>query len=144
MSPSSPDRSVVERHLAALDEAVTNLRRHTGIARADLDQLDLRWTIERGLALCAQNALDVATHLASSLGRDAPDYASAIDALAATGVIPADFGRAFRSVAGFRNALVHGYLAVDLDIVHEVLTTRLDDFERFAQHVTRWLLSCEV
>ena len=89
--------------------------------------------------MCAQNALDIATHLAASAGRDAPDSAPAIDVLGELRVLPADFARRFRGVAGFRNVLVHGYLGVQLDRVHELLNSGLDDFIRFAQHVERFL-----
>jgi hypothetical protein len=43
--------------------------------------LGVQWAVERGLQLCAQNALDIATHLAASAGREAADYATAIDVL---------------------------------------------------------------
>ena len=91
------------------------------------------------LHLCAQNALDVATHLALSAGLDAPDYATAIDRLAEMNVLPDDFAAHFRAVAGFRNVLVHGYLDVDLDLIGQLLVRQLDDFETFARHVERWL-----
>jgi uncharacterized protein YutE (UPF0331/DUF86 family) len=104
---------------------------------ADADAL---WVIERGLQLCAQNALDIATHLTVSAGRDVPDYASAVDRLADLGVLPDAFARRFRGVAGFRNVLVHGYLGVDPERVHELLNSGLDDFLAFAQHVESYLI----
>jgi uncharacterized protein YutE (UPF0331/DUF86 family) len=136
MSPGRVDPTVVRRHLLALDAAVQRLRAHAGRSPASLAaDLDTRWAIERGLLLCAQNALDIATHLAASAGRDAPDYATAIDALGDLGVLPAEFARRFRGVAGFRNVLVHGYLDLSLERVVELLTTGLDDFAEFARHV---------
>jgi uncharacterized protein YutE (UPF0331/DUF86 family) len=140
MSPGLLDEALVRRHLLALDAAVSNLRRHAG---HPLEQLtadtDEAWAVERGLLLCAQNLLDVATHLAAAAGRDAPDYASAIDQLGALGVLPAPFAARLRGIAGFRNLLVHGYLAVDLVRVHQLLNQRLDDFEAFAKHVEAYL-----
>ena len=140
MTKGSLDQALVRRHLIALDEALINLRRHSGI---DLEVLekdrDLRWTIERGLQLCAQNVLDVATHIVASAGHDAGDYASAIDSLGRIGVLPAAFVARFRGVAGFRNVLVHAYLSVDLVLVHELLTRRLDDFAEFARCVELYL-----
>lgn len=80
MSPGQPDVAVVRRHLLALDAAVQRLQRHAGRPLAALvADADTLWAIERGLQLCAQNALDIATHLTASAGRDAPDYASAVD-----------------------------------------------------------------
>lgn len=140
MSPGRPDRETIERHLATLDTALRQLRRHVGRPVTELrSDLDTVWTVERGLQICAQNALDVATHLVASAGRDAPDYASTIDQLADLGVLPADFARRFRAMAGFRNVLVHGYLELDVDRLHRVLNHHLDDFVVFAGHIERFL-----
>jgi uncharacterized protein YutE (UPF0331/DUF86 family) len=79
MTPGQPDATVIRRHLLSLDEAVQHLRRHAGRPLSALmTDADERWMVERGLQLCAQNALDIATHLAASAGRDTQDYASAI------------------------------------------------------------------
>jgi uncharacterized protein YutE (UPF0331/DUF86 family)/predicted nucleotidyltransferase len=130
------DAVVVRRHLSALREALRHLQRHADATperlRADAD---LRWTVERGLQLCAQNVLDVATHVAAASALDAPDYATAIDRLAELDVLPRDFASRLRAIAGFRNVLVHGYLQVDLDIVAGILREKLSDFEAFARHV---------
>jgi uncharacterized protein YutE (UPF0331/DUF86 family) len=68
-----------------------------------------------------------------------PDYASAIDELAALGVLPATFAARFRGVAGFRNVLVHAFLDVDVTRLHGALNDDLDDFVAFARHVEEWL-----
>jgi len=140
MSPSELDLALVRRHLLALDEALQVLRRHRGRSVDELaeDREEL-WTVERGLQLCAQNTLDVATHIAASAGRDVPDCASAIDRLAELGVLPRDFAVRFRSVAGFRNVIVHGYLEVDVGLVHRLLNERLEDFAEFARGVDRYI-----
>ena len=140
MSPGELDVAVVRRHLLALDRALQTLRHHQGrpldALRSDREE---QWVVERGLQLCSQNVLDIATHLAASAGRDVPDYATAIDNLAETGILPASFADRFRGVAGFRNVIVHGYLEVDLEVVHRVLNERLDDFAEFARRVNRHL-----
>lgn len=142
MTRGGVDSIVVRRHLLALDAALGRLRRHVGRPLAELAaDADERWLIERGLQLCAQNALDVATHLAAAAGRDAADYATAIDRLAELGVVPMEFAVRFRPVAGFRNILVHGYLDVDVGRLHEILNRRLEDFSEFARHVWVYLLS---
>ncbi len=136
MNPGQPDTTIVRRHLLALDEAVQHLRRHAGRPFSVLvTDPDERWTVERGLQVCAQNALDIATHPAASAGRDAADYASAIDVLGELGVLPAEFALRFRGIAGFRNVLVHGYLGVDLARMHHLLNLGLEDFAGFAQFV---------
>ncbi len=40
-----------------------------------------------------------------------------------------------RSMAGFRNLIVHEYAELDLKKVYEVFTTRLGDFDLFLEEV---------
>lgn len=41
--------------------------------------------------------------------------------------MPGGLARKLESMARFRNVLVHGYAAVDLDIVRDVVENRLDE-----------------
>jgi uncharacterized protein YutE (UPF0331/DUF86 family) len=140
MTAGKVDPIVVRRHLAALREALAGLSKHAGRSAQELAaNSDLRWAVERGLQLCTQNVLDIATHIAAAAGLDAPDYASAIDRLVEIAVLPAEFAARLRRIAGFRNVLVHGYLRVDLKIVEEVLAERLPELEQFARYVDAFL-----
>ena len=140
MGPGEVDVQVIRRHLAAIRESLEVLAARSGVSLEELDtDTELLWVVERGLQLCAQNALDIATHIAASRGRDVPDYASAIDELGRLGVLDRDFVREFRNVAGFRNVLVHGYLEVDLGLLHALLHDRLGDFESFAVRIEAYL-----
>ena len=139
MTPGHVDRRIVDRHLIAMREAVRGLQRHAGVTPNELHaDTDRRWAIERGLQVCTQNALDIAAHLCASAGRDSSTYRSALDCLVKIGILPADFGNRFSSIAGFRNILVHNYLDVDLDAVIGMLREHLADFEVFARHVETW------
>ena len=140
MGPGEIDVQIVRRHLAALRESLQVLAARNDVSLEELNaDTELLWVVERGLQLCAQNSLDIATHIAASRGRDVPDYASAIDELGRLGVLEHSFVQEFRNVAGFRNVLVHGYLDVDLDVLHTLLHERLGDFESFAVRVEAYL-----
>lgn len=140
MSPGEVDTHVVRRHLLAVREALEVLANHVGAPLSVLEAShDERWAVERGLQLCAQNVLDVATHIAAAEGRDVPDYASAIGELGSLGILPPDFASDFSSVAGFRNVLVHGYLKVDLPLLHRLLNEKLNDFETFTAHIENYI-----
>jgi uncharacterized protein YutE (UPF0331/DUF86 family) len=142
MSPLRLDAATVRRHLLALDQALAQLQPHVG---QELERLQTstseRWAVERGLQLCVQNVLDIATHLAASSGHDVSDYASSIDQLGSLGILPAALARDLRPLAGFRNALVPGYLQVDVAIVHAVLNQHLEQLREFARHIERQLSS---
>lgn len=140
MTRGRPDPEVIRRHLSALREVLSNLRRHAGRSARELKtDADQRWIVERGLQLCVQNALDVATHIAAASGLDSPDYATAIDRLAETGVLSPEFASRLRPMAGFRNVLVHGYLQVDLGVLERVLREGLGDLEEFALQVEAYV-----
>lgn len=142
MSPGEIDVQIVRRHLAALRDSLRVLSTRSGVSLEELDtDTEGRWMVERGLQLCAQSALDIATHIAASRGRDVPDYASAIDELGRLGVLTHELARDFRGVAGLRNVLVHGYLEVDLEVLRALLHHKLGDFESFAAHIEAYLRS---
>jgi uncharacterized protein YutE (UPF0331/DUF86 family) len=136
MNAGRMDAGTVRRHLLALDEVLVELARHQGRSVDILHQDSTeRWAVERGLHLCVQGVLDIATHLCASAGRDVPDYTTAIDELGRLGIVPVELARKLRPLAGFRNVLVHGYLKLDLARVHEVLNRHLDDVREFAREV---------
>jgi uncharacterized protein YutE (UPF0331/DUF86 family) len=136
MSPGRLDHSRLRRYLVALDDILTRLSEHTGkgveALSADTNE---RWAIERGLQLCTQCVLDIATHLVASAGRDAADYASALDELGRLGILSSDLAKRLRPLAGFRNALVHGYMSIDVTRLHAVLNQHLDEVREFARSI---------
>lgn len=142
MSPSRVDDETVRRHLLALDSILAQLATHTGRGVAALEtNMDERWAVERGLQLCTQSVLDIATHLAAAAGRDTPDYTSAIDELGRLGIVSAELATKLRPLAGFRNALVYGYLGLDATRMHQVLNHHLDEVREFARSVDAFLQS---
>lgn len=108
--------------------------------RSDFDEDPyLRDIVERNLEVSAQCCIDISHRIISIKGARKPiDHYDAILRMGELGVLPADFARQLAPVAGFRNVLVHEYVAVDWDEVYEALH-RLEDFERFARSVRRWL-----
>jgi len=140
MSPGTLDPGLVKRHLDAIEEMLELLRPQRGKPLEDLtgDAMTM-YAVEHLLQLCAQNALDIATHLLATAGRSAKDYKESLLKLRDVGILPREFASRFAEVASFRNVLVHAYLDVDPAIVHRHLNERLDDFVEFARHVLEWL-----
>lgn len=65
------------------------------------------------------------------------------DLLARASLIPPSLAVTLRSMAGFRNILVHGYQEVDVKIVKDVVPNRLDDLLEFERVARRWLDALE-
>lgn len=57
------------------------------------------------------------------------------DLLVPSGWLSAETAGFLRLAVGFRNVLVHGYTAVDLEVVRAVLEQRLGDIEQFVTEV---------
>lgn len=88
----------------------------------------------------AQTCLDVAGHIIASEGWRAPrDFRDAFTVLEEHGVVSSELAERLRALAGLRNRLVHVYDDVDDALIHEALPEGLDDLNRFAQDVARFL-----
>lgn len=135
------DKAVVQRHLLELERIVAALRGFQGITVDELTRsLEKQWAVQHGLQLAIQNVLDIGNHLLLAAGvTDIEDYTDIIDRTGERDIVPPDFARAIRPMAGFRNLLVHAYTRVDAARVHQALQTHLDDFQTFAQHIQRYL-----
>lgn len=86
------------------------------------------------------STLNSGHHLISALGlRQPADYADVFRVLGEAGILDADFAATIEPMAGLRNRLVHVYWKVDPEQIHDLLQSRLDDFDRFAREVTVYL-----
>ena len=133
------DRALVEKKLATIVSAVSDLRR---LARIDALRHDVREErfIEHTLQMAMQAALDVASHIVSdeSLGEPQSNR-HLFDLLARAGWLEAALADHLSRMAGFRNVLVHGYDDVDLAVVEDIVRNRLDDLLEYVASVSRRL-----
>jgi len=89
----------------------------------------VKYTFVTAIEAC----IDVAQHVCSSEGWGPPaDNGHAMTLLAEHGMLDLELGLRMRQAAGFRNVLVHEYVAVDDDVVLSRLKdlTDLDAFVR--------------
>jgi uncharacterized protein YutE (UPF0331/DUF86 family) len=86
------------------------------------------------LQTAIEACLDLAQHLIAAQGWRTPQtYADTFDILAEHGIVPPDFLPALRSMARFRNRLVHLYWEVDPTVIYDLLQNNLSDFDTYAQ-----------
>jgi uncharacterized protein YutE (UPF0331/DUF86 family) len=129
-----------------LVERLAELRRHLDHLRSLAPRVTGRVALERDLSLhndvlfsllmVAQLVIDLAGELAARRGDRFEDYTEAVRALARDARFPADLVAELEPLPGFRNVVIHEYVALDLDLVVEALT-RLEPIERFADIVAR-------
>lgn len=131
------DAEVVRERLRALQSYVDELRRLGPVSMPELERnVERRWAVLHGLQLAIECVQDVAVHIAATEGLGAPtNHTDAIDLLGEGGILDETLHRSVRRMPGFRNVIVHEYLAVDLDRVLEAWD-RLGDFEAFVDAVS--------
>jgi uncharacterized protein YutE (UPF0331/DUF86 family) len=129
------DPELIAKKLAAIETFVSELRRLARPSEIHNDIREQRF-VQHTLQLAIQSALDVASHIVSDerLGEPRTNR-ELFDLLESAGWIPAELARTLRSMAGFRNVLVHGYDAVDLGVVEDVIRNRLDDLLAFVARI---------
>jgi uncharacterized protein YutE (UPF0331/DUF86 family) len=133
------DRTLVEKKLATIVSAVSDLRR---LARLEVLRQDVREErfIEHTLQLAMLAALDVASHAVSDEALGEPQTNRQLfDLLARAGWLDQQLAERMSRMAGFRNVLVHGYDEVDLAVVEDIVRHRLDDLLRFVAVISHRL-----
>lgn len=135
------DRARVDQLLALLARYVTILRELAAIPLRTFEADPRNYgSAERFLQLAIEITLDVGHHILSAGGFDQPTtYADVFAILGQAKVLDPAFAASLQPMAGMRNRLVHAYEDVDAARVHELLRTRLDDFDQFARQVTAYL-----
>lgn len=129
------DLDLVAKKLARIETCVRELR---ALARPEEIRLDVREErfVEHTLQIAIQAVLDVAAHIVADerLGEPRTNR-ELFDLLERYGWIQESLAVSLRSMAGFRNILVHGYDAVDLSIVEEIVKDQLDDLLAFVRAI---------
>ena len=97
---------------------------------------------QHSLQLAAQAVVDIAAHVISAdFGSRIQDYRQAIEALGKEGVLTPAFAKRLAPIAGFRNILVHEYLAVDPAKLYQVLMNGRADLYEFGRQMVKYLHS---
>lgn len=135
------DPELLAKKLALIETCVQELRTLGRPAALETDKVQERF-VEHTLQIAIQAMLDVASHVVSDerLGEPRTNR-ELIHLLERSGWLPADLALTATRMVGFRNVVVHGYDAVDVAIVRDVLEHRLDDLLRFVSVIRARLSS---
>ena len=120
----------LRRHLDHLNAIRPKVRAREDLAR----DLSLHNDVLFSLLTVCQLVIDIAGELSASRGEPFEDYTGAVRNLGGDERFPPDLVRALERVPGFRNVIVHEYVALDLERVVEALAD-LEPIERFLQIV---------
>jgi uncharacterized protein YutE (UPF0331/DUF86 family) len=103
----------LRRHLDHLDTLAPRVPDRVSLER----DLSLHNDVMFSLLMVAQLVIDIAGELSARRGERFEDYTGAIRNLARDPRFPADLAEALEPLPGFRNVVIHEYVALDLDRV---------------------------
>lgn len=135
------DGLLVERKLGKIEQYLRELRtvQVSSVEEYKKDVITKRF-IERQVELCVEQMIDVCKHLVAGLDLPEPEtYAGCFEVLAGAGVVPEDQLAVFKSMARFRNLLIHGYDDVDDSVTYGIFKARLGDFTAFTAAIRTYL-----
>jgi uncharacterized protein YutE (UPF0331/DUF86 family) len=129
------DPALIAKKLAFIETCVRELRE---LARPELLDSDIREQrfVQHTLQLAIQAALDVGSHIVSEhrLGEPGSNR-ELFELLGRNRHLDGALVASLAAMAGMRNILVHGYQAIDNDIVRDVLANHLDDLLAFVAEI---------
>lgn len=129
------DRDLVSKKLSQIETCVQELGT---LARPEEIENDVREErfVEHTLQIAIQSVIDVAAHIISDERLGEPrTHRELFDLLRRYDWISSVLADSLQKMAGFRNVLVHGYDAVDLGIVKQILSRHLDDLLAFVKAI---------
>ncbi len=95
---------------------------------------------ESCLRRCLEAILDIGRHiLAKGYGIAVSEYKEVATALHQQGALEAADARLLRTLAGYRNRMVHFYYEVSADELYRICADELGNVERIADAYRRWL-----
>lgn len=103
--------------------------------------LSLRNDVLHSLQIVCQIVIDVAGDLAARAGLPFEDYTEAVRRLPEAGPFPRELTRELERLPGFRDILIHEYVAIDLERAREALEG-LGPIEEFADRLADHLAGC--
>lgn len=132
---------VIRRRLNKLDEYLLILR---GLQAYELEEFinspERYGSAERFLHLAIEAMMDLGNHIIAGLELGEVNWYSDIPLLLFTaGYIDDELKETWTRMIGFRNVLVHDYLDIDREIVHEVLHNHLEDIEALKRVFAQFL-----
>jgi uncharacterized protein YutE (UPF0331/DUF86 family)/predicted nucleotidyltransferase len=135
------DRRVVNDRLAYIQSTLQQLRGRQALSLDTLrSDADKRGATLYELQTCLEAMTDIANHIIDAMGLRKPKTrAEAFEILAQAGVLPGPLAERLAQTVSLRDILVHGYLDVLVDLVHQTVQHDLGDVEAFARHIVVYL-----
>lgn len=134
------ERDTVHRLIAEIEARLARLTSFRDVTWAEYQKsVAIRDQVERNFEVCIQACIDLGAHILADYPQSQPErYREVFEQLAANGILIVDLGDRLAKMAGFRNALVHGYADLSDVRVHDALN-HLGDIRAYIEQMSSHL-----
>jgi uncharacterized protein YutE (UPF0331/DUF86 family) len=136
-----PDRETLARKLGYLQKNIDLLLPYTLLSKNDIsDNSEKRFAVERLLQTSIESVIDCSRMLVLIEDiRKLRDEKDALLILADQGILTESLATSLLRAKGFRNVLVHEYVAIDSELLYKFLREDTADLQSFATALATWL-----
>ncbi len=95
---------------------------------------------EHHLRRSLESMFDIGRHIIAKKGLGKPEiYSHIFELLGQHGVISPEFSKQIKKMAGYRNRLIQDCFHITAEELHNLINTRLEDFEQFSKFIVEFL-----
>ena len=137
------DRDQINQKLAQLEEYVSQIKKYGQKPESEFTADSMvEAAAERVIYKAAQQAIDIAQSISSSLGFGPPRYyRDLFIQLEKRGVISKELEPKLEAMAGLRNKLAHEYAMINPKEIYQVAKRDYQDLIEFAKQISSYLKS---
>jgi len=115
------DKNLIKENLIELNNIYTELLKYKDIKEEEMiNNLSIRWIIERGILAGISIILDIGNHILASQYRIYPDtYEDVLKEMFSKGIKSQEIYSKIKGMGSFRNILAHEYIKIDPKKVYQ-------------------------
>jgi len=135
------DKQLIEKKLRKIEDFLRELK---SVDFKNLKEFKknivVKRFVERNIELVIEQMIDICKHFISGLDLREPEtYSDCFEILAGEKVISEETVETFKTMARFRNILIHAYDNVDDSITYGIYKKHLEDFKTFINEIRKCL-----
>jgi len=138
----SPDSDIVKNRLSHISDMLNKISVLMKDVSLDIfkSNYEKHYAILHLLQNCIEATSDIASHICSFDSLGVPNtYSDAFEILERNSVISKKISNEMQEAARFRNRIVHLYNIIDLEIVYQIATSKVNVFEDFCAEIVDYI-----
>ncbi len=136
------EREVIDEKFETIRKCIERIKEKTPENLKEFDKnIDAQDIVMLNLSRAIQAAMDIATHLLSTLEVPVPQtFKECFEVLAKKKIITSDLAEQLKKAVGFRNIATHEYKKIELRKIYTIAKKDILDLIKFMKAVDRWLI----